>query len=189
MARLSMPGSIMLCHPRSYATCSPDHGLHLQLFHLQFSKNNVQWPLVIMAAGLQRCCRLAAQRRHCSCTHPAVPWQERILEVMGSMKAAGLPFGARKDEPRDMEYYPFKRDKEDYGVYWDTRKGLIPIVGGARETGAASTSTRLCYATMPCNPWPTCTLDSRLAAPLQHACSLELACIICSPLPEGDLPA
>ena len=67
----------------------------------------------------------------------AVVWKERILEVMGSMKAAGLPFGARKDTPQDMEFYPFKRDAKDYGVYWDTRKGLIPIVGGARETGAA----------------------------------------------------
>ena len=77
----------------------------------------------------------------------AVTWQERILEVMGSMKAAGLPFGARKDEPQDMDFYPFKRDAKDYGVYWDTRKGLIPIVGGARETGAAPPR---CYPVL----WP-----------------------------------
>ena len=51
------------------------------------------------------------------------------------MKSAGLPFGARKAEPREMDFYPFMREKEDYNVYWDVRKGLIPIVGGARETG------------------------------------------------------
>jgi len=34
-----------------------------------------------------------------------------------------------------LNTYEFKMDKKDYNVYWDVRKGLIPIVGGARETG------------------------------------------------------
>ena len=55
--------------------------------------------------------------------------------MMSTLKTAGLPFGARKAEARDLEFYPFKREAQDYNVYWDTRKGLIPIVGGARETG------------------------------------------------------
>lgn len=33
--------------------------------------------------------------------------------------------------------YPFKHDPKDFKVYWDVRKGLIPIVGGAREPGTA----------------------------------------------------
>ncbi len=31
----------------------------------------------------------------------------------------------------------FRHDPKDYGVYWDARKGLIPIVGGAREPGSS----------------------------------------------------
>ena len=31
----------------------------------------------------------------------------------------------------------FKHDPKDFNVYWDMRKGLIPIVGGARETGTS----------------------------------------------------
>lgn len=34
-----------------------------------------------------------------------------------------------------MDTYGFKKDPKDFNVYWDVRKGLIPIVGGARETG------------------------------------------------------
>ena len=44
----------------------------------------------------------------------------------------------RQGQPRpcSLDAYGFKHDKRDYNVYWDVRKGLIPIVGGARETGA-----------------------------------------------------
>ncbi len=31
----------------------------------------------------------------------------------------------------------FRHDPKDFNVYWDMRKGLIPIVGGARETGSS----------------------------------------------------
>ncbi len=48
---------------------------------------------------------------------------------------AKLPFGARAAQPMPLDAYDFKHDKKDYNVYWDVRKGLIPIVGGARETG------------------------------------------------------
>ena len=76
--------------------------------------------------------------------------QERILEVMSSMKTAGLPFGARKAEAREMEFYPFKRESKDYSVYWDVRKGLIPIVGGARETGTPQLALLLSDASVCC---------------------------------------
>ena len=49
---------------------------------------------------------------------------------------AKLPFGAKAAAPMALEAYEFKHDKKDYNVYWDVRKGLIPIVGAARETGA-----------------------------------------------------
>ena len=48
---------------------------------------------------------------------------------------AKLPFGARAAQPMPLDAYDFKHDRKDYNVYWDVRKGLIPIVGGARETG------------------------------------------------------
>ena len=61
--------------------------------------------------------------------------QDRIAEVQTALNRAKLPFGARKVHPMSLDTYEFKLDKKDYNVYWDVRKGLIPIVGGARETG------------------------------------------------------
>ena len=61
--------------------------------------------------------------------------QDRIAEVQTALNRANLPFGARKVHPMRLDTYEFKMDKKDYNVYWDVRKGLIPIVGGARETG------------------------------------------------------
>ena len=49
---------------------------------------------------------------------------------------ARLPFGAKAAAPMELGAYDFKHDKRDYNVYWDVRKGLIPIVGAAREAGA-----------------------------------------------------
>lgn len=58
-----------------------------------------------------------------------------MAEVQTALNRAKLPFGARKAHPMRLDTYEFKMDKKDYNVYWDVRKGLIPIVGGARETG------------------------------------------------------
>lgn len=60
------------------------------------------------------------------------------------MLRAKLPFGARAAQPMPLDAYDFKHDKKDYNVYWDVRKGLIPIVGGARETGEGSISRCIC---------------------------------------------
>ena len=67
-------------------------------------------------------------------TLPAV--QERICEVRKALLRAKLPFGAKAAQPMSLDDYEFKHEKGDYNVYWDVRKGLIPIVGAARETGA-----------------------------------------------------
>ncbi|KAK9818314.1 hypothetical protein WJX72_010431 [[Myrmecia] bisecta] len=63
--------------------------------------------------------------------------QGRIREVTTALEQAGLPFGAKAAEPKPLANYAFKHDPEDYNVYWDVRKGLIPLVGGARETGTS----------------------------------------------------
>ena len=73
-----------------------------------------------------------------------------------ALKNAKLPFGATAAEPKQLEAFEFKKEAKDYGVYWDVRKGLIPIVGAARETGAFSLSKR------PCTHIPTKTLTGRL---------------------------
>ena len=49
---------------------------------------------------------------------------------------ANLPFGGKASQPMSLDEYCFKHEPADYNVYWDVRKGLIPIVGAARETGA-----------------------------------------------------
>ena len=51
------------------------------------------------------------------------------------MSLANVTFGAKRSDPKDVDTYDFKKDPKDFTVYWDVRKGLIPIVGGARETG------------------------------------------------------
>lgn len=61
--------------------------------------------------------------------------QARIAQVSNALKAAKLPFGAKSADPQELETYEFKNNPKDYNVYWDVRKGLIPIVGAARETG------------------------------------------------------
>ena len=51
------------------------------------------------------------------------------------MSLANVTFGAKRSDPKNVDTYDFKKDPKDFTVYWDVRKGLIPIVGGARETG------------------------------------------------------
>ena len=69
--------------------------------------------------------------------------EKRIAEVNAALKRAGLPLGRRASEPKAVEQYPFYHDAQDYNVFWDVRKGLIPIVGAAREAGACSCCTVL----------------------------------------------
>ena len=47
-----------------------------------------------------------------------------------------MPLGRRAAEPCTTDDYPFYYEPEQYNVFWDVRKGLIPIVGAAREAGA-----------------------------------------------------
>ena len=61
--------------------------------------------------------------------------QARIRQISNALKKAELPFGPTQAEPKELETYEFKKDPKDYNVYWDVRKGLIPIVGAAREPG------------------------------------------------------
>ncbi len=86
--------------------------------------------------------------------------QDRITEVHTALNRAKLPFGARKAHPMTLDTYEFMLDKKDYNVYWDVRKGLIPIVGAARETGARHH----------CNP-PRCVLGD--GAQLFHGAVLS----------------
>ena len=57
---------------------------------------------------------------------------QNIKAVTDSLDSANLNFL----HPRE-ETYPFSKDPAVYGVYWDVRKGLIPMVGGGREAGTS----------------------------------------------------
>lgn len=59
----------------------------------------------------------------------------RIREVNSALRKAGLPLGCNATRPRTLEDYAFRHDPAEYKVFWDVRKGLIPIVGAAREPG------------------------------------------------------
>ena len=83
---------------------------------------------------------------------PGALLQDRIAEVKQALLRARLPFGAKAAAPMELGAYGFKHDKRDYNVYWDVRKGLIPIVGAAREAGA-----------YPCCPrCPRAQIDKRI---------------------------
>ena len=56
--------------------------------------------------------------------------------MLGSLRRSKLLFGPHKGELKSLEHYPFRDDPKESKVFWDVRKGLIPIVGGARESGA-----------------------------------------------------
>ena len=78
-----------------------------------------------------------------------------MAEVQTALNRAKLPFGARRAHPMRLDTYEFKMDKKDYNVYWDVRKGLIPIVGGARETGDSLWT----HTSITCKHW--CCSDPR----------------------------
>eukprot|EP00798_Chlamydomonas_sp_ICE-L_P010103 gene10103-8002_t len=63
--------------------------------------------------------------------------QERIDEVHRVLNRAGLPFGATAAAPQSLDFYPFHHEPKNYNAFWDVRKGLIPIVGAAREAGTS----------------------------------------------------
>ena len=59
----------------------------------------------------------------------------RIDEIRVALESSKLPFGPAPGQHKSLDSYEFKHDAKDAKVYWDVRKGLIPIVGGAREDG------------------------------------------------------
>jgi D-lactate dehydrogenase len=63
--------------------------------------------------------------------------KERIHEVTSALRESGLKFGAHSDQLQDLDNYPFRKDPAESKVFWDVRKGLIPIVGGGREAGTS----------------------------------------------------
>lgn len=66
--------------------------------------------------------------------HP-LPVQARIHEVNSALAESNLPLGAHAEEGQQLSRYPFREDPAESKVFWDVRKGLIPIVGGGREPG------------------------------------------------------
>eukprot|EP00210_Caulerpa_lentillifera_P003146 g3006.t1 len=62
---------------------------------------------------------------------------ERIKEVNSVLKEGSLRFGNRVNNLKELDAYPFTEDAEVFNTYWDVRKGLIPMVGAARETGTS----------------------------------------------------
>ena len=56
-----------------------------------------------------------------------------IATVCQTLRDSGAPVLSAVGYSADA----FKHNPKDYNVYWDMRKGLIPIVGGAREPGTS----------------------------------------------------
>lgn len=100
--------------------------------------------------------------------------QARIFEVTEALRQAALPLGRNASDPRSIEDFEFKHDVADYSVFWDVRKGLIPIVGAAREAGALSRSCllfKLWLQTWACRGDPDSPFLGRM-----HACWTPADC-------------
>ncbi|KAF8056389.1 glcD [Scenedesmus sp. PABB004] len=63
--------------------------------------------------------------------------EANIDEVNRALLRHGLPFGAKAAAPQPLSAYPFSHDAGVCKTFWDVRKGLIPIVGAAREPGTS----------------------------------------------------
>jgi D-lactate dehydrogenase len=94
-------------------------------------------------------------------THIERNVQANIDEVYGCLKKSKLPFGPHKGELKPLEHYAFRDDPKEAKVFWDVRKGLIPIVGGARESGAMSALPLGLLITCWCH-WPSSDMVSFL---------------------------
>lgn len=82
--------------------------------------------------------------------------EARIGEVNAALERARLPLGRSAREPRGVADYPFRHAAADFNVFWDVRKGLIPIVGAAREAG---TSMLIEDVTCPVDKLPDMMID------------------------------
>lgn len=56
-----------------------------------------------------------------------------INQVLGALRDSKVPVASEVGYTEKA----FRHDPKEYNVFWDARKGLIPIVGGARETGTS----------------------------------------------------
>eukprot|EP01026_Neomeris_dumetosa_P054152 TRINITY_DN485_c0_g1_i8.p1 TRINITY_DN485_c0_g1~~TRINITY_DN485_c0_g1_i8.p1 ORF type:complete len:1081 (-),score=181.75 TRINITY_DN485_c0_g1_i8:318-3560(-) len=63
--------------------------------------------------------------------------QQNIKEVTDALRNSDLKFGPASEVSKNIESYPFLEDPKQFKVFWDVRKGLIPIVGAAREVGTS----------------------------------------------------
>ena len=54
-----------------------------------------------------------------------------VAEVCGALAGSGVPLRSRSGFTPSAFYYK----PHEYNTFWDARKGLIPVVGGARESG------------------------------------------------------
>jgi FAD/FMN-containing dehydrogenase len=106
--------------------------------------------------------------------------------VHRALRRSGLPFGAKAAEPKSMEEYPFHHDAKNSKIFWDVRKGLIPIVGAAREVRAAGPLALAQSAVLWC--WGRGPRAAALALAL-HGRAPGLACVRAPPQPpDAPLP-
>ncbi|WIA33444.1 hypothetical protein OEZ86_006576 [Tetradesmus obliquus] len=63
--------------------------------------------------------------------------QQRIEAAQAALQASGVHFGGNAGAPLGLESYPFRINAAETKVFWDFRKGLIPIIGGSRSVGTS----------------------------------------------------
>jgi len=57
----------------------------------------------------------------------------QVVSLLGEEKL----IGPQEDVRMEISDYPFTKVADEYKCYWNARKGLIPVVGGARPSGTS----------------------------------------------------
>lgn len=95
--------------------------------------------MVGLIPDLTKCCQEAAGLLVECRGQDDAALQERIDEVYRILckPQHALKFGPNDNETKSVKEYQFSPDPKVYNTYWNVRKGLIPIVGAAREDGTS----------------------------------------------------
>lgn len=137
--------SAFIVFPDVYAACRASSILRdetavdaVELFDrasLRECENNED--MTRLVPDIRGCCDMAAGLLIECRGQDVAALEARIQEVQKALQRSGLPFGPATTSPKALGDYPFKHAEKDFKVYWDVRKGLIPIVGAAREAGTS----------------------------------------------------
>jgi len=83
------------------------------------------------------CCGDGAASLLIECCGPDDADLDKKLKAVTDLLKQEKMIGPKEDTKMKLEDYPFTKVADEYKCYWNARKGLIPVVGGARPNGTS----------------------------------------------------